>query len=222
MRAIRTLLAAAACLAMAACSSSPNEAPKEETAPKEAPKAAIPEKAPDVFKVDFDTSKGPIVVEVHRDWAPLGVDHFYTLVKLGFYDGDRFFRYVRGFIVQFGINGNPATNRTWVNTSITDDPVTHHNVRGTLVYANAGPNTRATQLFINLANNSRSLDSQVGFEPFGTVVSGMDVVDRLYSGYGEMPPDGEGPNPQQIEIQGNDYLLAHFPRLDYIKKATVE
>ena len=228
MRVIWSLSTAAACLALAACSSSSNEAKKEEpapaeaTAPKEAPKEAIPEKAPDVFKVNFDTSKGPFVVEVHRDWAPQGVDHFFTLVKLGFYDGNRFFRYVRGFIVQFGINGDPKINRTWVNTSIPDDPVTHHNVRGTLVYANAGPNTRATQLFINLHDNRQSLDSQPGFEPFGTVVSGMDVVDSLYSGYGEGPPSGEGPDQQQIEIQGNDYLLAHFPRLDYIKKATVE
>jgi len=240
MRAIPTLFAAAACLALAACSSAPTEAPKESAAPKEAPteapkeapkeaavpkeapKSAIPNKAPDVFKVDFDTSKGPIVLEVHRDWAPLGVDHFYTLVKLGFYDGDRFFRYVPGFIVQFGINGSPSTNRTWVNTSITDDPVTHHNVRGTVVYATGGPNTRATQLFINLRNNSQSLDSQ-GFEPFGTVITGMDVVDRLYAGYGELQPmGGAGPDPQQIETQGNDYLLARFPRLDYIKKATIE
>ena len=211
-----TLVAAAACLALGACSSAPNEAKKEEP-----PKAAIPEKAPDVFKVDFDTSKGSVVVEVHRDWAPIGVDHFYTLVKLGFYDGDRFFRYVRGFIVQFGINGDPKVNQTWANTSLRDDPVTHHNVRGTIVYATAGPDTRTTQLFINLANNSSVLDPQ-GFEPFGLVVTGMDVVDHLYSGYGDMPPRGEGPDSRLIETQGNDYLLNHFPRLDYIKKATVE
>jgi peptidyl-prolyl cis-trans isomerase A (cyclophilin A) len=216
-----TLLTAAACLALASCSST-EEAKKEEPVPKkEEPKAAIPEKAPDVFKVDLDTSKGLVVVEVHRDWAPLGVDHFYTLVKLGFYDGDRFFRYVRNFIVQFGINGDPKTNRTWANANVQDDPVKHHNVRGTVVYATAGANTRSTQLFINLRDNSRSLDSQ-GFEPFGTVVTGMDIVDGLYSGYGEMAPDGEGPNPGLIESQGNDYLLNHFPRLDYIKKATVE
>jgi len=215
-----TLLIAAACLALAACSSSSENATKEEAA-KEPPKTAAPEKAPDVFKVDFDTSKGPVVVEVHRDWAPIGVDHFYTLVKLGFYDGDRFFRYVRGFIVQFGISGDPQANRTWANASIPDDPVTHHNVRGTLVYATAGPNTRSTQLFINLRDNTRSLDPQ-GFAPFGTVVTGMDVVDSLYSGYGEMPPQGEGPDPQKIETQGNEYLANHFPRLDYIKKATVE
>ncbi len=216
-----TLLSAAACLALAACSS-PNEANKEEPPPKkEEPKAAIPEKAPDVFKVDLDTSKGLVVVEVHRDWAPIGVDHFYTLVKLGFYDGDRFFRYVRNFIVQFGINGDPKTNRVWANANLRDDPVKHHNVRGTLVYATAGANTRSTQLFINLRNNTSSLDSQ-GFDPFGTVVTGMDVVDRLYSGYGEMAPDGEGPDTGKLETQGNDYLMNHFPRLDFIKKATVE
>jgi peptidyl-prolyl cis-trans isomerase A (cyclophilin A) len=216
-----TLLSAAACLALAACST-PTEVKKEEPPPKkEEPKAAVPEKAPDVFKVDLDTSKGLVVVEVHRDWAPIGVDHFYTLVKLGFYDGDRFFRYVRNFIVQFGINGDPKTNRVWANANLRDDPVTHHNVRGTLVYATAGPNTRSTQLFINLRNNTSSLDSQ-GFAAFGTVVTGMEIVDALYSGYGEMPPDGEGPDPPKIETQGNDYLLNHFPRLDFIKKATVE
>ncbi len=222
---LRYLIPVAACLALAACSSSPEEAKKEEppkeAAKKEEPKAAIPDKAPDVFKVDLDTSKGPVVIEVHRDWAPIGVDHFYTLVKLGFYDGDRFFRYVRNFIVQFGISGDPKLTRTWANANLKDDPVTHHNVRGTVVYATAGANTRSTQLFINLKDNTSSLDSQ-GFAPFGTVITGMDLVDHLYSGYGEMPPDGEGPNPSQIEVQGNDYLLSHFPRLDYIKKATIE
>ena len=212
---------AAAALALAGCSSSPNEAGKEEAPKKEEPKAAIPEHAPDVFKVDLDTSKGMVVVEVHRDWAPVGVDHFYTLVKLGYYDGNRFFRYVRGFIVQFGISGDPKANRTWANSNLPDDPVKHHNVRGTVVYATAGPNTRATQLFINLTNNTQSLDPQ-GFAPFGTVVTGMDVVEKLYSGYGEMPPNGEGPDPSKIEAQGNDYLLNRFPRLDYIKKAAVE
>lgn len=213
------LLATAAWLSLAGCSST-NEPKKEEPPKKEAPKAAIPETAPDVFKVDLDTSKGPIVLEVHRDWAPIGVDHFYTLVKLGFYDGDRFFRYVRGFIVQFGINGDPKTNRLWANSDLRDDPVKKHNVRGTVVYATAGPNTRSTQLFINLANNL-PLDKD-GFAPFATVVKGMDIVGSLYSAYGEMPPRGEGPDPSKIEVQGNDYLLNHFPRLDYIKKATVE
>lgn len=216
-----TLLCAAAWLALAACSSTTSETKTEEPPKKEEPpKSAIPENAPDVFKVDFDTSKGLVVVEVHRDWAPIGVDHFYTLVKLGFYDGDRFFRYVRGFVVQFGINGIPATTRTWANANIKDDPVKEHNVRGTLTYATAGPNTRSTQLFINLKSNL-PLDAD-GFAPFGKVVTGMDIVDNLYSGYGEMAPSGAGPDAQQIEIQGNDYLLSHFPRLDFIKKATVE
>jgi len=216
---LATLLCAAACLALAACSS-PEESKKEETK-KEEPAAAKPETAPDVFKVDLDTSKGLIVVEVHRDWAPNGADHFHTLVKTGFYDGDRFFRYVRNFIVQFGINGDPKINRLWANANLRDDPVKRHNLRGTVVYAAAGPATRSTQLFINLKDNTGSLDSR-GFAPFGTVVTGMDVVDHLYSGYGEMAPDGEGPDSGQIQIQGNDYLAAHFPRLDFIKKATVE
>ena len=205
-------LMAAACAALAACSS-PEPAKKEAAAPKK-------ETAPPVFQVNLDTTKGPVAVEVHRDWAPVGADQFYSLVKTGFYDGDRFFRVVRNFVVQFGINGDPQLNRLWSNANLPDDPVKQHNVRGTITYATAGPNTRSTQLFINLANNAR-LDAD-GFAPFGKVVSGMDAVESLYAGYGEMPPQGEGPDPSQIEAQGNEYLQRHFPRLDYIKKATIQ
>jgi peptidyl-prolyl cis-trans isomerase A (cyclophilin A) len=215
------LVAAAVVLALAGCSSEP--AKKEETAApaKEAP-AAKKEQAPDVFKVNLDTTKGPVIIEVHRDWAPVGADHFYSLVKMGFYDGDRFFRYVRNFIVQFGINGDPKVNRVWANANLLDDPVKQTNARGTVVYATAGPNTRATQLFINLRDNAASLDRQ-GFAPFGKVVEGMDVVDSLYSSYGEMAAmGGQGPDPGQIETQGNEYLESKFPRLDYIKKAKIE
>jgi len=203
-----------ACVALIGCSSPEPAAKKEAAAP-------VKEKAPDLFSVNFDTSKGPVIVEVHRDWAPRGADHFYALVKTGFFDGDRFFRIVRNFVVQFGINGDPKVNQLWSNVSLQDDPVTQHNTRGTIVYATRGPNTRTTQLFINLRDNTRSLDPQ-GFAPFGKVTSGMDVVDNLYSSYGDMPPMGQGPDPSQIQAQGNDYLQNHFPRLDYIKKATIQ
>jgi len=210
----RVLTIAAACAAMIACSS-PEPAKKEAAAP---PKK---EAAPDVFQVALDTSKGPVVIEVHRDWAPIGADQFYSLVKTGFYDGDRFFRVVRNFVVQFGINGDPKVNRLWSNASLPDDPVKQHNTRGMATYATAGPNTRSTQVFINLRNNSAALD-HTGFAPFGKVTSGMEVVDTLYSSYGDMAPRGQGPDATQLEIQGNDYLAGRFPRLDYIKKATIQ
>jgi peptidyl-prolyl cis-trans isomerase A (cyclophilin A) len=203
---------ALASLLLAGCSSS-NETRTEPAA------AAKNEKAPDIFKVNLDTSKGPVVIEVHRDWAPNGADHFYSLVKTGFFDGARFFRVVRNFVVQFGINGDPATNRLWANANLPDDPVKESNVKGTLTYAARGPNTRSTQLFINLRDN-RMLDSQ-GFAPIGKVVTGMDAVESFYNSYGDMPPSGNGPDPTLIQQQGNDYLASRFPRLDYIKKATI-
>src|SRR4029077_19446479 len=140
--------------------------------------ASLNEKAPDVYKVKFDTSKGPFVVEVHRDWAPNGADRFYNLVKNGFFDNDRFFRVVSGFMVQFGINGDPKLSSVWREARIKDDPVKQSNARGYITFATAGPNTRTTQVFINFADNS-ALDNQ-GFAPFGKVVSGMNVVDALY------------------------------------------
>lgn len=214
------ILGAVACLALVGCSS--NETAGKEEAKKESA-AAAPKKdqAPELFKVNLDTSKGSIVIEVHRDWAPMGADHFYTLVKTGFYDGDRFFRYVRNFIVQFGISGDLKLNQLWMNANLRDDPVKWSNVKGTVTYATGGPNTRATQLFINLRNNA-ALDKD-GFAPIGKVVAGMDVVESLYSNYGDMPAmGGQGPDPSKIETQGNDYLARSFPRLDYIKKATIE
>lgn len=209
------LLVIAACAALASCSSP--EPPKKEAAAAPAKK----ETAPDVFQVNLDTSKGPVVIEVHRDWAPIGADQFYSLVKTGFYDGDRFFRVVRNFVVQFGINGDPKVNRLWSNANLPDDPVKEHNRRGTITFATAGPNTRSTQVFINLRDNSASLDT-TGFAPFGKVTTGMDVVDSFYNSYGDMPPQGQGPDPTQIEVQGNDYLASHFPRLDFIRKATIQ
>jgi peptidyl-prolyl cis-trans isomerase A (cyclophilin A) len=210
----RALPLALALVAMIGCSS-PEPSKKEAKAP------AKPETAPDVFQVNLDTSKGPVVIEVHRDWAPIGTDHFYALVKTGFYDGDRFFRVVRNFVVQFGVNGDPQVNRLWSNLNLPDDPVKQHNARGTISYATRGPNTRSTQVFINLKDNRDALDGS-GFAPFGKVTSGMDVVDNLYNSYGDMPPRGQGPDPSQIAVQGNDYLINHFPRLDYIKKAAIQ
>jgi len=244
MRKPLILTAAAACVLLAACSSS-NESKKEETqAPsaaasptptptpeatpsptpepkKEEPKksaSALPEKAPDNFKVNMDTSKGMIVMACHKAWSPHGVDHLYDLVKLHFYDGARFFRVVRTprpFMVQFGINGDPATDKVWANANIQDDPLTGRmNTRGMVSYGQTSmPNSRSTQLFINYADNS-FLASQ-GFPPICEVTSGMEAADQIYDGYGERPDQG------LMHTQGNAYLEREFPRLDYIKKATI-
>ena len=181
--------------------------------------AALNEQAPPVYKVNVDTSKGSFVLEVHRDWAPLGADRFYNLVKNGFYDNDRFFRVISGFMVQFGINGDPKVSSVWREARIKDDPVRQSNSRGMITFATAGPNSRTTQVFINFGNNG-ALD-RMGFAPFGRVVSGMDAVDALYKGYGEGAPSGNGPDQQRIQSQGNAYLTHDFAKLDYIKKATI-
>lgn len=170
--------------------------------------------APASYRVVFTTSKGPFTVEVHRDWAPKGADRFYELVKDGFYDGNRFFRIVPGFVVQWGIQGDPAVQAKWRDKTIADDPVMQSNKLGTITFATSGPNTRTTQLFINLADNA-SLDGQ-GFAPFGQVISGLNVVESLYSGYGEKPDQN------QIQMQGNAYLQSQFPMLDYIESAKIE
>ncbi len=201
-------------LALGGCSS-PDES-KKAAAPKPALKA---EKTPDVFQAVFDTSRGQVVIEVHRDWAPVGVDHFYWLIKTGFYDGVRFFRVTRNY-VQFGINGDATTNGLWSTARLPDDTVKQSNVKGTLSFAHLGANSRTTQLFFNMKNN-KDLDKQ-GFAPLGKVIAGMDVVERLYSAYGEVAPRGQGPDPTKIEVQGNTYLDSKFPRLDYIKKATIQ
>jgi peptidyl-prolyl cis-trans isomerase A (cyclophilin A) len=181
--------------------------------------AALNAKAPAVYQAKFDTSKGPFVIEVHRDWAPQGADRFYNLVKNGFFDNARFFRVIEGFMVQFGINGDPKIAAVWRDADIKDDPVKQSNERGTITFATAGPNTRTTQVFINFADNA-PLDGQ-GFSPFGKVVSGMEVVDSLYGGYGEGAPNGNGPDQGRIQSQGNAYLEQDFPKLDFIKTATI-
>jgi len=178
------------------------------------------ERGPDSYKVHFETSKGDFVVAVTREWAPLGADRFYTLVKSGFFDGARFFRVLPGFVVQFGIAADPAVTAKWKNANLADDPVKQSNRRATLSFATSGPNTRTAQVFINLGDNAR-LD-QSGFSPFGAVAQGMEVVDQFFSGYGEGAPNGNGPAQSSIESDGNAYLMRDFPKLDYIKKATIE
>jgi peptidyl-prolyl cis-trans isomerase A (cyclophilin A) len=175
--------------------------------------AALKDVAPAEYRAAFDTSAGPFVVLVHRSWAPKGADRFYNLVKYGFFDNCRFFRVLPNFMAQFGINGDPAIQRPWENANLTDDPVTQSNRRGTISFANAGPNTRTTQVFINFTDNSR-LD-RGGFAPFGEVVSGMEAVDKITAEYLQQPVQG------LITRQGNAYLTKAFPRLDYVKTATI-
>jgi peptidyl-prolyl cis-trans isomerase A (cyclophilin A) len=182
--------------------------------------AALREQAPETYRVRFDTSKGAFVVQVNRAWAPQGADRFYNLVRNGFYDNVRFFRVISGFMVQFGINGDPAISAKWREARIPDDPVRQSNRRGYITYAMAGPNTRTSQVFINFGDNT-SLDSQ-GFAPFGQVVSGMNVVDALNAEYGEGAPRGRGPDQGRVQMEGNAYLSKAFPRMDFVKKATIE
>lgn len=182
--------------------------------------AALNEQAPATYKVKFDTTKGPFVVEVTRAWAPKGADRFYNLVKNGFYDNVRFFRVISGFMVQFGINGDPGVMARWRTAQISDDPVTQSNKRGTITFATAGPNTRTSQVFINFADNA-NLDG-MGFAPFGRVVSGMNAVDALNAEYGEGAPRGRGPDQSRLQSEGNAYLTKEFPRMDYVRRATIE
>jgi peptidyl-prolyl cis-trans isomerase A (cyclophilin A) len=225
---MRTAYAVAAICLLASCSSEkapPTETPAPAPAASKPPEAAKPVETakppeaakpqiPDVFKVKLETSKGDVIVEVHKEWAPIGAEHFYLLVKDNFYDGARFFRNVPNFMVQFGLAADPAKTRKW-NEQLKDDPVLRTNGLGYVTYAKTDfPNSRSTQLFINTRSN-QFLDAQ-GFAPFGRVTEGMEVVQNLYAGYGEQPDQG------LITTQGNSYLTAQFPKLDYIKKATIE
>jgi peptidyl-prolyl cis-trans isomerase A (cyclophilin A) len=202
-------------LALAAGITLAGQTPAEKAAKLRNP-PALKEQAPATYKAKFDTSKGAFVVTVHRDWAPIGADRFYNLVKNGYFDDVRFFRVISNFMVQFGISGSPTVSAIWRNPSVQlkDDPVKQSNKRGYITFATAGPNTRTTQVFVNFKDNA-FLDSQ-GFTPFGEVTTGMDVVEKITDQYGEKPNQGA------IQSQGNTYLKASFPKLDYVKKATIE
>ncbi len=183
--------------------------------------AMLKAQAPAVYEVRFTTTKGDFVVQVTRAWAPLGADRFYNLVKHGFFTDASFFRVVPGFVVQFGISADPEISAAWETATIKDDPVRGSNKAGYITYAMGGPNTRTTQVFINLRDNGSSLDS-MGFAPFGQVTSGMEVVERLYSGYGDLPEmGGRGPSEDAIAKRGKAYLDKNFPLLDGIKRAIV-
>jgi peptidyl-prolyl cis-trans isomerase A (cyclophilin A) len=173
-------------------------------------------KAPNTYTVAFTTTKGTFDVAVTRAWAPKGADHFYDLVRAHYYDGNRLFRVLPGFVVQFGIAPNPAVSRKWVNATIADDPVKHSNVLGTITFANTGaPHSRSTQVFVNLGNNAR-LDA-TGFAPFGKVTRGMSVIHKLYSGYGEQPTGTQ----QQMTEQGDAFVKTTFPKLDRVLRARI-
>ncbi len=163
----------------------------------------------------FETSRGDFIVEARRDWAPRGVDRFHELLRMHYFDQGRFFRVIPGFIAQFGVHRDFRVHDVWRELFIVDDPPKEKNLRGTLSFAQSGPNTRATEIFINLADNT-SLD-QEGFVPFAKVIEGMEVADQLYSGYGEMRPQGKDIDPGRVEGEANEYLV-RFPKLDYIKK----
>lgn len=191
----------------------PAEEPADPLLDPDSPAANL--RAPDTYRVRFRTTEGDFVIEVQRDWAPRGADRFYSLVRAGFYDDTRFFRVVEGFVVQFGLSGSPEVNAAWSRAEMQDDPVREMNTRGRVTFATGGPDTRTTQVFINLGDNLR-LDG-MGFAPFGEVVEGMEVVQALYSGYG----DAAGPDQGRVADAGNAYLDAEFPELDRILQARV-
>jgi len=175
------------------------------------------EQAPATFRARFETSQGPFVIEVHREWAPLGADRFYTLVKRGFYDGARFFRVLSGFMAQFGLSGDPKVQDEYALANLIDEPAKQSNLRGFVSFAKeSSPNTRYTMVFINYKDNSY-LDA-AGFAPFGQVVVGMEIVDKLYGGYGRT----NVPDQRRIKSEGNAYLTIEYPKLDFIKAARIE
>lgn len=178
------------------------------------------QRAPDQFVVVFDTTEGEFVVRVHRAWAPQGADRFFHLVRIGFYTDIAVFRAIPGFMVQFGIHGVPEVNEAWREARIPDDPNQQTNERGTITFASAGPGSRTVQLFVNTVDNGR-LDS-MGFAPFGEVISGMEVVDSLYTGYGEGQPRGQGPSQQELQSRGNAYIRAEFPEIDFIRSVRLQ
>jgi peptidyl-prolyl cis-trans isomerase A (cyclophilin A) len=215
---------------LAAQTQSPAPAAAQKPAPAAHPKspahadpgllhpATLKDKAPDVYEATFTTTKGDFVVQVTRSWAPNEADRFYNLVKHGYFDGVEFFRVVPGFVVQFGLTGSPAVNKAWESANIKDDPVTQTNAEGTITFAQTGsPNSRSTQVFINLGSNGGLDHSGQGFAPFGQITSGMDVVKNLYGGYADAPTGHQ----EEITNQGNAYLEKNFPKLDSIKSAKI-
>lgn len=180
----------------------------------------LTEQAPAMYKATFETTAGAFTIEVHRDWAPQGADRFYNLVKSGYFTDVRFFRVINGFMAQFGIHGDPAVSRQWRSARIPDDTVKQSNRQGYVTFATAGPNTRTTQLFINLSDNA-NLDQQ-GFAPIGRVVTGMENVRKIHDGYGEGAPRGRGPDQGRLQAEGNAYLAKDFPRLTVIQSAKID
>jgi peptidyl-prolyl cis-trans isomerase A (cyclophilin A) len=223
---ILSLVVICAAAAVSACQQSADKAPANGAGASGIPDFHNPAdpafalQAPDSFRARLATTKGDVVIAVHRAWAPRGADRFYNLVRSGYYDGVRFFRVMPGFMAQFGIHGDTAVTSAWRERRIADDPVRRTNIRGMVTFATAGPGTRTTQIFINYGNNDR-LDA-MGFAPFGQVVEGMDVVDKLYGAYGEGAPAGRGPDQFRLNVEGEKYLARQFPKLDKINKATVE
>ena len=222
------ILVLGALAALAACGGSDKPKGADTTpSPTASPALTAPDPqqlaaaAPDSFAVVIATSKGEVEVMVYRAWAPKGADRFHYLAANGFFNGARFFRVLPGFVAQFGLSGNPVVNDVFDKFPLNDDLVKAKNEKGTLVFATAGPNTRTTQLFINLADNTKSLDA-MGFAPFGRVVRGMDVVEKFYAGYGEGAPMGAGPDQGRIKTDGNGYLRSAFPELDSIATAVVK
>jgi len=215
----RLILCSSLVLAAVALVSAQTAAPKPAAANKLLTPASLTAKAPETYKVKFDTSKGVFVVEVHRDWAPLGADRFYNLVRNGFYNNVRFFRVLTGFMAQFGMNGTPAVQKVWgaPAQNLKDDPVKQSNKRGYITFANAGPNSRSTQVFINMVDNTFLDPEAMHFAPFGQVVEGMDIVDMLYTGYGRQNVPDQG----RITNEGNAYLMKEYPKLDFVKTATI-
>lgn len=176
--------------------------------------------APAQFKTVLHTSKGDVVILVHRDWSPAGADRFFELVRIGYFNKNYFYRSLKGFVVQWGLNGDPQVSKDWSVLTIKDDPPKEKNRRGTVSFAQTEEaNSRTTQVFINLADNP-SLDDQ-RFVPFGEVIEGMNVVDSFYMGYGDGPPRGEGPDAKIVLDIGNDYIEHRFNKLDLIKKAQI-
>jgi peptidyl-prolyl cis-trans isomerase A (cyclophilin A) len=222
MKTIHLFCAIAVLAGVLAANAGTNSVPAVPAVPA-APSFADPAKltaiAPETFKAQFITTKGKIIIEVTRSLAPNGADRFYNLVRSGFFTDIAFFRVLPGFMCQFGIHGDPSVSAKWRDANISDDAVKGSNTRGTVTFATAGPNTRTTQLFINFGDNS-SLDGQ-GFSPFGKVIEGMDVVDKINGEYGEGAPNGRGPDQGRIQGEGNAYLKQDFPNLDYIKSASI-